>query len=140
MEEIRKENTKTIGERTQGIVLATFLRMGKVVLLPFGDNQRYDLVIDEGGTFLRIQCKTARLVSGGDAIKFETASSYVHRGGIKKHYRGEADYFAVYSPDTGKVYLLSVNDVGKAGCMLRLKPTTANRQQKGIRWAKDYEI
>ena len=138
MEE-KKENTKTIGERTQGIVLASLLKNGKIVLLPFGDNQRYDLAVDDNGTFSRIQCKTARVINNGDAIAFETASSYAHRGGNKKHYRGEADYFGVYSPYTGKVYLIPVSEVGLTQCVLRLNPT-GNKQTIGVRWAKDFEI
>lgn len=39
-------NSKSIGERSEAMALAHFLQLGWVVLLPFGDNQRYDLVID----------------------------------------------------------------------------------------------
>jgi len=46
-------NTKAIGEISEAIVLAEFLKMGFPVLLPFGDNQRYDMVIEAGGRFLR---------------------------------------------------------------------------------------
>jgi len=33
--------------------LAEFLKMGFPVLLPFGDNQRYDMVIEAGGSAVR---------------------------------------------------------------------------------------
>jgi hypothetical protein len=36
------------------------VRRGYSVLLPFGVNQRYDLVLDLDGRFVRAQCKTGR--------------------------------------------------------------------------------
>ncbi len=59
---------------------------------------------------------------------------------LRKGYKGEADYFGVYSPEMGKVYLVPVDDVpiGSKG-LLRLH-ATRNNQQKGVKWAKDYEI
>lgn len=104
-------NSKSIGERSEGMILAIFLRAGKVVLQPFGDNQRYDLVVDEVGKFIRIQCKTARIKNG--CIMFDTCSSSFHRGGKKRGYLGEAEIFAVYSPDLDQVFVIPVKDARK---------------------------
>ena len=130
-------NTKTVGEQSQAIIMAELAKAGKVVLLPFGDNQRYDLVLDEQGTFVRVQCKTGRLRDG--AVVFATASSYAHRGGKWKDYRGNADIFAVYCPDTGKVYIISVDSCERRSCSLRVDPVK-NGQLRGIRLAADYEL
>lgn len=55
-------NSKSVGEITEGIVLAKMLRLGYVALIPFGNNQRYDLVVDKGdGAFIRGQCKTGEI-------------------------------------------------------------------------------
>ena len=113
--------------------------------MPFGDNRRYDLVIEDAdGSFFRIQCKTGWVENYGAYIQFITASSYYHtKAGRTSHgrrdYRGQVDYFAVYCPDTGRVYLVPVNHVGTANASLRLLPT-ANKQEKNVRWAKDYEL
>ncbi|HIE00663.1 MAG TPA: hypothetical protein EYP59_10300 [Thiotrichaceae bacterium] len=40
-------NPKQIGERTEGKILSCLLDHEKMVLLPFGDNLRYDLVVEE---------------------------------------------------------------------------------------------
>jgi hypothetical protein len=53
-------NPKAVGEKTEAIILAELIRNDLVVLLPFGDNQRYDFVVDNHGEFIRIQCKTGR--------------------------------------------------------------------------------
>ena len=42
-------NTKAAGDITEAIVLAEFLRAGFSVCVPFGDNRRYDLVVEAGG-------------------------------------------------------------------------------------------
>lgn len=105
------KNSKDIGENSEAQVLAALLKKGKTVLKPFGDNQRYDLVIDENGEFIRIQCKTGRYILG--CIVFDTCSSAYHRGGKKKHYRGDADLFGVYCSKTDKVYIIPVEDVAK---------------------------
>jgi hypothetical protein len=132
------ENTKTIGERTEGLVLAALLRAGKVVLLPFGDNQRYDLVVDEGqGKFIRIQCKTGRLRKG--SIVFYTCSSQNHRGRGRQFYVGQVELFGVYCPELDKVYLVPVSDQETTSNSLRLEPSP-HPNGMPIRWAKDYEL
>ncbi len=71
----------------------------------------------------------------------EKASSYNHTAKQKgwRHYRGQADYFAIYIEQLGKVYLVPVDAVGTTQAMLRLAPTK-NRQEKSVRWAHDYEL
>ena len=122
-----------------------FLQCGYVVLMPYGGNQRYDLVIEDAdGKFWRVQCKTAWLKEDGAFITFNAASNHYHyKGGrttnARRSYRGQVEYFAVYSPDTDKVYLIPVDHVGATQGVLRLQPT-ANNQKKGVKWAKDYEL
>lgn len=69
---------------------------------------------------------------------FKTHSDNGHGWG-RRDYRGQVDYFAVYCPETDKVYLVPVEDVGTNEGSLRVEPTL-NEQQKGVRWAVDYEI
>jgi PD-(D/E)XK endonuclease len=140
-----KQNNKTTGERSEAIIIAKFLEVGYGVLTPFGDNRRYDLVIEDAdGNFYRIQCKTGWIESDGAYIRFAAASTYYHTragrtGYGRKDYRGQVDYFAVYCPETRKAYLIPVDHVGVTDVRLRLLPT-ANKQEKNVRWAKDYEI
>lgn len=131
-------NTKDIGEISEGIVIAEFLRAGLTVLTPFGDNKRYDLVVEEGGRFYRIQTKTARFKDEGQLV-FDTCSSYSHRGKGKRSYRGDIDLFAAYSPDLDQVFLVPVNSVGTSLGVLRTQ-APKNGQKKNIRWACDYEF
>lgn len=141
----RIRNHKATGEHSEAIIIAKLIERGYNVFLPFGDNLRYDLVIeDENGQCSRVQCKTGWLENDGAYIEFATASKYYHTkagrtGHGRKDYQGQIDYFAVYCPTIGKVYFVPVEQVGKSDAMLRLLPTK-NNQEKNVRWAKDYEL
>ncbi len=137
-----KQNHKAIGERSEAIIMARLLEVGYSVLMPFGDNRRYDLVIEDAdGHFWRIQCKTGWMDEGKSVVIFATASSYNHTMKNKgwKNYKGQCEYFAVYCPENKGMYLVPVDQVGVTQAILRLAPT-ANNQGKNVRWAKDYEL
>ena len=114
------------------------------MLIPWGENQRYDFVVQDGQNgFLRVQAKTGRLRSG--AVRFNTCSSTAHhrppgqRGGDMHDYRGDADLFAVHCQETGAVYVVPVRDVGRREASLRVTPPR-NGQRTGIRFAADHQI
>jgi hypothetical protein len=135
------EHPKTIGDRTTLAVLVALREVGYSTLVPFGENTRYDLAIDDGEKLYRVQCKTGRLRNG--AVKFATCSSYAHHPNpkmITRHYKGEIDLFAVYCPETTDVYLVPIDDVDtNRRASLRVLPSR-NNQQKGIRDANDYLV
>jgi hypothetical protein len=62
------------------------------------------------------------------------------RRSVKKGYEGDAEMFGVYSPDTGKVYLVTVSEVPSGGDVILRLLKAKNNQGKGIRWARDYEL
>jgi hypothetical protein len=70
------EHPKAIGDRSTLAVMTALESEGFKVLLPFGENVRYDLVVDDRGRLSRVQCKTGRLRSG--AVRFNTCSFYGH--------------------------------------------------------------
>lgn len=131
---------KTKGDITEAYVAARLMETGHTVLRPVGDNTRYDLVMERAGQFFRIQCKTA---TWGDksqgSVLFAACSTNWHLKSGKRGYHGEADYFGVYFPPLGKVYLVPVQDCGHTEVRLRLRPSK-NNQQKGVRFAGDYEL
>jgi hypothetical protein len=128
-------NSSAVGGRTEGIVLAALLRVGKRILLPFGDGHRYDLAIDEGGKLVRVQCKTGLYKAG--AVVFNTNSH--RRDHSRRGYLGDADLFGIYCPGLDKVYLVPVEDFGDNEGRLRVEPPK-NNQARRVRWARDYEV
>src|SRR5215468_9253180 len=87
-----KSNKKALGERSQAIIIYRLLEAGYNILTPYGDNTRYDLVIEDAdGQFWRVQCKTAWLEPDGKTIRFAVASLTYHtKAGKTSH--GRQDY------------------------------------------------
>jgi hypothetical protein len=130
-------NTKDKGDISVAVAISVFLEKGLAVLIPFGDNRRYDLVIEENGEFRRIQVKTGVVKKG--TVRFRTVSSYHHRGRASMGYKGQIEAFAVYVPTIKKLYLVPVDGVGGAEGCLRTSPTK-NGQVAKIRLASDFEL
>ena len=147
-------NTNAAGKAAEAVVVAEFVKAGFPVLLPFGADRRYDLVVETGGRFLRVQCKNASECRGGTVLRFHARSiRYQSSKRVEQSYRGQADLFAAYAPSTGLVYVLPVDDVPETDVWLRLAPamhgnrfgTTpakahANGNGHGFRWAKDHTL
>jgi hypothetical protein len=129
-------NPKGVGEVSEGIVLAGLLKMGRTVCVPFGNNQSYDLVTEDAGTFVRVQVKTGQLANG--RITFDTCSRNTITG-VRTGYAGRADVFMIYCPGTGKIYQVPVAECGPRGATLRVD-APANGMRANIRWAADYEL
>lgn len=138
-----RTHPKAVGDATQAMVLGRLVQAGKTVLVPFGENLRYDLLLDESGAFVRVQCKTGRLRDG--AVWFPTCSStyhYPNNQGVRYcqvPYTGQADVFGVYCPELDRVYVVPVCDVPLKSAALRVDPAR-NNQTKGVRFARDYEL
>lgn len=150
-------NTSQRGLEGHTAVLNKLVQMGHEVLLPWGDHLGYDLayhVVSEERSFgffvhrenhlVRIQCKVAWLSSDGNYLIFNTST--VSAGGREKWkkkktgYEGRAEYFGIYSPDTGKVYMVSVSEAPRASSMRLRLNASKNNQEKNVKWAVNYEI
>jgi PD-(D/E)XK endonuclease len=135
------EHPKARGDRSTLAIMLALNEAGYDLLVPFGENTRYDLVIDDGARLARVQCKTGRLRGG--AVTFNTCSSYAHNRNprvVKRDYQGEVDYFAVFCPETCRAYLIPIAELPvKRRGRLRVDPPR-NNQRAGIRFAAAYEI
>jgi hypothetical protein len=58
------EHPKAVGDRCTLAVMMALQALGLPFSVPFGENTRYDLVIDEGDRLARVQCKSGRLRNG----------------------------------------------------------------------------
>lgn len=129
-------NTLVRGDAAESAVLHALVKRGHAVLLPFGQSQPFDLVIHLGGaTFVRVQCKNARL-DRGCALFNGYATD--HGKGVTR-YAGLADIFGVYFASHDAVYLVPVDELLAHHGRLRLDPPR-NNQRERVRLAADYEI
>ena len=132
-------DTTATGDRTEFEIALALMRAGTKVLRPLSNGLRYDLVIDEDATFLRVQCKTGLLKDG--AVQFRLYSLNASRRFRPRTYHGEIDAFGVYCPQTGRCYLVPISALAANNTIasLRIEPSR-NRQRAGVRQAKDFEI
>jgi hypothetical protein len=135
------EHPKDVGDRSMLAVMLAFRESGYAMYVPFGENTRVDLIVDDGDRLLRVQCKTGRLRQG--AVRFKVCSTYAHHANRRqptRDYIGEIDCFAVFCPDTGGVYLVPIEHLSvNTGAALRVS-APRNNQSVRIRFAADYEI
>src|SRR5437660_6672710 len=133
--------TSQRGLMSHTAILNRLIQLGFEVLLPWADHLGYDLayyVTEEHHHFgffvhqethlVRVQCKTGRITKDGSCFEFPTVSiSACKRGNLKKGYVGKAEYFAVYLPGNGNVYMISDNEAPRTSDMvLRFKSAGVN--------------
>lgn len=118
--------------------MAELLEGGCTVLVPYGQNQAYDLVVDRGSAgFARIQVKTGWERDG--CVHFNSAATDHGQGHGHRDYRGRADYFGVYVPSLVRVFVVPVESAATRRTYLRVRPTL-NRQARRVRLAEEYAI
>lgn len=125
--------TKQIGNIGEARVLSEFVRLGIPVYLPFGDNEKADLIAEFNGKLNKIQVKSSQKIIE-DKVRFSLVSSTMHRqNGVKHIYtENEIDYFALYNLERDKVYLISINEEGlpKSEVTIRFNPPKNKNQFK----------
>jgi PD-(D/E)XK endonuclease len=135
------EHPKDIGDRSTLAIMLALREAGYALYVPFGENTRCDLLIEDRDVISRAQCKTGRLRKG--AVVFAVCSSYGHHRNpatARRTYDGQIDYFAVYCPETAVTYLVPIADVPtKTSAALRVEPPR-NGQRHLIRFASNYEL
>ena len=106
--------TKQKGILTELQCLTVFNQYGFNVSIPYGENSRYDFIVDENNHLLRIQVKSCHGFTNSEGqlagIQFTSKSTRVNsRGAISKTYTlDEIDYFATFW--NGVCYLIPVEE------------------------------
>jgi PD-(D/E)XK endonuclease len=134
-----KRDTKTKGDVSELRVAVAFTEAGYAVSKPLGENQRYDLIVDDGERLQRVQVKTGRIRNG--VVMFNCCSTHGHRRTIlqTRPYTGQIELLAVYCPENRKVYAIPEADLTRSTICLRLV-APRNNMVKTIRWASRYEL
>lgn len=128
-------NPKQKGDKTEVTVLNRLISAGYSVSIPFGDNDKYDLVVDDGKELHRIQCKTAWRTQKG-TIRFNTHSQTTREGKYHEStYHGEVDAFIVRHPEQEDLYWIPIEDATKQKMELRFE---SKIDHPSINWADDY--
>jgi PD-(D/E)XK endonuclease len=172
---MKMRDTHGVGLVSHTAVLNRLVQLGFEVLLPWASHLGYDMayyVVEEHRNFgffvhreahlVRIQVKTGRLSEDGSTFDFNTVSTTPGKVKNKiKGYVGKAEFFAIYLPENGKVYMLRIDDLPSGGekmSRMRLRFKSAGlllgngrslrrvpyeeavQMRYSVWWAEDYEI
>lgn len=135
---LQRVNTKHVGTITEMALALCFSKQGFTVSLPWGENSPYDLVVDTGSRFVRVQCKTGRYVAGsiqfyvGSVCYSKETKTFARRVPVFARF----DAYGIYCPDLDKSYLVPVESCRS---MMRLR-VDASVNGAPQRWAKDFDL
>ncbi|MDZ7701419.1 MAG: group I intron-associated PD-(D/E)XK endonuclease [Halobacteriales archaeon] len=131
-------NSKTTGDLTETKVLHELVARGCNASIPFGDNAKYDLVVeDETGTLHRLQCKTGWWSERGN-LRFNTHSQTTRDGEYHEtDYEEAIDAFVVRDPREERLYWVDIAEAPTR--KMDLNPAAAI-DHPAINWAADYEL
>lgn len=119
--------SKIKGDSNEIKCILAFIQLGWKVSIPYGEDSRYDLIVDRGNDLIRVQCKSCTLKD--NKLTMWCMSNN------KKYQESDLDYFATTYKN--KCYLIPFKS---QKCMsFRLVPPKSN-QKKFIRFAQDYFI
>lgn len=129
---------KEKGNLTELQCLVAFAEQGIKTSIPYGENCRYDFIIDVNNILLKIQCKTSHSITSQEGFEFNCKSVNVtNKGCFESRYtKEEIDYFATYF--NGKCYLVPVEECKTTKILRYCYPK--NGQKKGITLASNYEL
>ena len=138
---IKMKNTKQVGNLTELQCATRLYELGCAVSIPFGNSEKYDLIIDVNGKLYKVQCKHSSeyydTTGELEYIKFKTTwqSHNANSWAQFKYTENEVDFFATFY--NGECYLIPQNECSTEK-RLRIKPPK-NGQTKGVAFLKDYK-
>lgn len=111
--------------------------LGYNISIPYGDNARYDFILDVKHKLYKIQCKTSSLVEDG-VYKFKTNTTQINaKGNYTNNYtKDDVDFFSTFIE--GKCYLIPFSHTSRGGQKIMRFVIPKNGQVKGITFAKEY--
>ena len=132
-------HTKAIGNLGELAAMFALNRKGIPISLPYGDNQRYDLIIDHNNKLSKVQIKTCLKDKDG-MCTFPLQSKLNHTTNKNKTtYINEVDYFILYCISLDKLAIVPIEQVkDKKNFNLRVTPPKNN--QGNVNYFDDYSL
>jgi hypothetical protein len=136
-------NNKLKGDIAEAVFTAECVKRGWIISKPFGDNCRYDAILDRGYGLEKIQIKSSTFSKERGVIQAATRRIYNNKtkGQICNTYtKDEIDAFVIYSPELEKLYFVPIEEQeNKKYINLRVS-FKENTKSPFIRWANKYEF
>ena len=137
---IMDKNTKKVGNLTELQCATRLYEIGCAVSIPFGNSEKYDLIIDWNNVLYKVQVKHANCHFDEnneiDYITIECRWQSHNSNGYKqtKYTKKDTDFFATYY--NNECYLIPQSECSNVKT-LRIKPPK-NNQKIGISFLNNY--
>jgi hypothetical protein len=129
----KRPNTKLTGERSEAAFLHRAAGLGFGVAKPWGDSLRYDFILDNSETLIRVQVKCTECIR---ARAYETRATYTVGNKRAVYTKADIDYIAAHVVPLDLWYIVPV-EVCTPAPMLRFYP---HRKAKKMRLEKFREL
>lgn len=104
-------NSKRIGNIGEAAILNKFVELQIPVYIPFGDNEKADLIAEFNGKLNKIQVKTSLAfddVAKQFVVSLTSTNRIKGKADYHKYIKEEIDYFAVYNIQSKIALLLPI--------------------------------
>lgn len=133
-------NTKAKGDISVAKAIFEFLKREIPISIPFGDNQRYDIIAEFHGKLQKVQVKTANEIQNGSIVCYARSSTNHTTNKHLTTYENEVDYFVFYNQDLDLIALVPIEIFqGQAQKNFRLTPPQSINQYSIVYFA-DYSF
>ena len=133
-------NSKMKGQLSEARTLYEFQKYGVPVCVPWGDNERYDLIAEFDGKFNRIQVKTANEEANGSIVCYTRSSTNHTTNKALTTYEEDVDYFVFVNQTHDWLALVPMSEIGNQKSInLRIDPPLSNNG-KVVRYFQDYSF
>jgi Holliday junction resolvase len=129
-----KLQKKTKGDIAELSVAKKLLENGWQILIPYGENHRYDLVAEKKHKFVRIQVKYTTPKNGVLNINCRSSNNW----SVLHYDSTEIDIIAAYNPINNDIYFIPISEINHSLFKIRISPTKNNQKLK-IHLAKDFK-
>ena len=122
---------KELGAHTELQCITYLHGLGYTISIPWGDNARYDFILEVNGKLYKMQCKTSHLKQEG-VYEFITCRRRINRNeNVRLYYKeDEVDFFVTFIKE--KCYLIPFNETSKTQKTLRFIPPANNTKYTPI--------
>lgn len=135
-----EHRTKNKGDIGLAIVIADLTKKGFYICLPISEHLPFDLIaLNSKGTIKKIQVKYVTLVKGTIRLQLRNISSSPKGYIITRHDIKSFDGYAIYCPETNKVYYVSVHETLGYNSALTLRAEGENHSSNNFRKSCNYE-
>lgn len=132
---------KRTGSVGESLVIYEFAKRGIPIFLPFGDNEKIDLLAEFNGKINRIQIKTVTHSLNNQSYVVDLRACKNHKTTPETyHYTNkDIDYYVVVCLDRESVCMIPVDDAPYSSVTIRYG-TPSNNQKAFIRNESDYSM